>query len=894
MTLTAGARLGPYEILSPLGAGGMGEVYRARDTRLGREVAVKVLPADVAGDPERLRRFEQEARAASALSHPNILTLFDVGRHEATSYLVTELLEGESLRARLAHGPLPPRKAIELGVAMARGLAAAHAKGIVHRDLKPENLFLTGDGGLKILDFGLAKLTLPDSGAIAEATTIPGGTATGTVMGTAGYMAPEQVRGEPSDARADLFALGCVLYEAVSGRRAFAGNSAPETFSAILRDEPAPLALTAPLGGVLEGILRRCFEKRPDDRFQSARDLGFALEALAGSEGSAPLSAARSRRPRWGVREATAAGLALVALAVGVAVGVSLARPEPTLPVRLRTLTSSGHDFTPTVSPDGKTLAFVSDRDGRSRIWVKQLRSGGEAPITDGPDLNPSFFPDGESILYAHSESGRRALHRISLVGGQSRKLIEDAESGDVSPDGSRIAFVRVLDERGQRISILGLAGVDGSDSREIVRGGVGEALQLPRFSLDGATIAVQRGGQAGSRAEIRLVALDGGALRTIPAPLPNAVMSAVVWSDDGRSLFYAQGDSSLGGVVSTEARLYRYDFETGRSSHLLWLPAAPSTLALAADGRLIFDAAFPRENLRVIPLDEAAAGGGGHWLTRGFGIDRQPIVSPDGRQVIFSSRRSGNLDLWSLALATGAAQPLTDDPAEDWDPALSADGKRLIWSSNRSGTFEIWIADADGTHPRRLTDDGDAENPTATPDGEWIVYASGAPARAGIWKIRADGSAATQLLSGLQLNPEVSPDGQYVAYRIAFTGSTRALVRVLRVSDGAEVPFEIVASGSGSAREGRARWMRGGRALAFNAADERGVLGIFVQDFLPGVDTSATRRPLGGFDPDAPAESFGVARDDSFLVVAGLEESSNLVSAENVPGLDGGRRIRP
>jgi TolB-like protein len=324
MTLAPATRLGPYEIVAPLGAGGMGEVYRARDSRLGREVAVKVLPAEVATDPERLRRFEQEARAASALSHPNILTLFDVGRHEATSYLVTELLEGESLRERLAHGTMPPRKAIALGVDAARGLAAAHAKGIVHRDLKPENLFLTADGGVKILDFGLAKLTLPESGGMAEATTIPGLTATGMVMGTAGYMAPEQVRGDAADARSDLFALGCVLYEVVAGRRAFAGDTAPETFSAILRDDPPPLAVATPGGGALESIVRRCLEKRPDDRFQSARDLGFALESLgaaphpaAGASVATGTSAAR--------RRALATAGLLAALAVALAAGIAIA-----------------------------------------------------------------------------------------------------------------------------------------------------------------------------------------------------------------------------------------------------------------------------------------------------------------------------------------------------------------------------------------------------------------------------------------------------------------------------------------------------------------------------------------------------------------------------------------
>jgi serine/threonine protein kinase len=275
LTLASGARLGPYEIVAPLGAGGMGEVYRARDPRLGREVAVKVLPSEVARDPERLRRFEQEARAASALNHPNILTVHDVGAAGGTSYLVTELLEGESLRALLRRGALPPQRAVELALQSARGLAAAHEKGIVHRDLKPENLFLTGDGVVKILDFGLARLA-PEptsASALARAPTVENLTGEGAVLGTIGYMSPEQVRGEPADARSDLFSLGCVLVEMLSGKRAFAGESAVDTMHAILHDEPDAAESLAGAPTALGDLVSRCLEKRREKRFQSAADL---------------------------------------------------------------------------------------------------------------------------------------------------------------------------------------------------------------------------------------------------------------------------------------------------------------------------------------------------------------------------------------------------------------------------------------------------------------------------------------------------------------------------------------------------------------------------------------------------------------------------------------------
>ncbi|HEY3202631.1 MAG TPA: serine/threonine-protein kinase, partial [Thermoanaerobaculia bacterium] len=303
MSLLIGSHLGPYEILAPLGAGGMGEVYRARDTRLGREVAVKVLPAAFSADPDRLRRFEEEARAASALNHPNILTIHDVGQREGVPYVVSELLEGQTLRERLAAGALPARKVVEYATQIAHGLAAAHEKGIVHRDLKPDNVFVTPDGRIKILDFGLAKLTTPEGPdeAATGAPTAPG-TEPGVAMGTIGYMSPEQVRGQPADHRSDIFSFGAMLYEMLTGRRPFRGASAVETMNAILKEEPPEPSHWRPeVPPAFDRVVRRCLEKSPAERFQSARDLGFALSEA----GSAPAIAgvapapAGSRRPGY-------------------------------------------------------------------------------------------------------------------------------------------------------------------------------------------------------------------------------------------------------------------------------------------------------------------------------------------------------------------------------------------------------------------------------------------------------------------------------------------------------------------------------------------------------------------------------------------------------------------
>src|SRR5881296_2794 len=359
MSLSAGMKLGPYEIIAPIGAGGMGEVYKARDTRLGREVAIKVLPEAFSVDQERLRRFEGEARAASALNHPNILTIHDFGMQQGAPYVVSELLEGETLRERLAGEALPARKAVDYARQVAQGLAAAHEKGIVHRDLKPENLFVTKDGRVKILDFGLAKLTRPEvSIETTGAPTVTSGTDPGTILGTAGYMSPEQVRGQPADHRSDIFTLGAILYEMLSGKRAFRGDSALETMHAILKEDPPDLVETnrhLPPG--LERIVRHCLEKNPEERFQSARDLAFDLEVLSGISGPVPMPVAPSASR---AKKFISVFIGIVVLAAG-AIGGYFAGTErgktPSLAFRRLTF-RNGYVNWARFAPDGQTIIY--------------------------------------------------------------------------------------------------------------------------------------------------------------------------------------------------------------------------------------------------------------------------------------------------------------------------------------------------------------------------------------------------------------------------------------------------------------------------------------------------------------------------------------------------------
>jgi Tol biopolymer transport system component len=887
MAFTAGSRLGPYEILSPLGAGGMGEVYRARDPRLGRDVAIKVLPPSFSADADRLRRFEQEARAAGILNHPNITAVYDIGTHEGTAYVVSELLEGETLDTRLGEGPLSPRKAIAYALQIARGLAAAHEKGIVHRDLKPENLFVTRDGRVKILDFGLARFVSErplDAAAEHPMATLNQtaiATEPGIILGTLGYMSPEQVRGRPADPRSDIFSFGAVLYEMLAGKRAFPGTSAADTISAILREDPPEISRShRQIPAALERIIRHCLEKQPEERFRSAHDLAFALEAVSGASGStsAALPLAIRMRPRF-VRKNWRWILALgAAVLAGVLLDRFLRPPAEPHPVTFRPLTYSGTDFSPAASPDGRTLAFASERDGRRRIWLKQLAGGNEVALTSGPDDDPRFSPDGSMVLFARSEGSRTTLYRVPLLGGEPRKLAEDASDGDWAPDGRRIAFVRKNLKRGILGSSVFVAATDGAGAREVAR--IDEhALRWPRWSPDGRRIVLVDNGLAGASRPVLLVDVDSGKTRQIPPPGRGAVISAG-WSGDGSELLYTIG------VRGLETRLVRQR-ESGAARTLLWIPADSGILEILGPGSVLYETLSTRQNLRSI-FTGGPASSEDRWLTRGNSADRQPVYSPDGEWILFTSNRSGNLDIWKLSLKTGAVRRLSEDAAEDWDPTMTRDGRNLVWSSGRSGHLEIWMADADGSGARQVSHDGvDAQNPTVTPDGQWIVYNSGNLAGNGVWKIHPDGSGATRIVAGTTGHPEVSPDGQYALYLTGIQNQQET-IRVVRVADGEQVPFDIriAIRRPGAIRIGRARWMPDGRAIAFVAQDENGVYGIFAQDFVPGRDTSATRRPVGGFEKEAETESFGISPDGTHIVIAGWERVFSIMEADGVSGI--------
>jgi serine/threonine protein kinase/Tol biopolymer transport system component len=671
MSLSSGQSLGPYTIQAPLGAGGMGEVYRARDARLNRDVAIKVVPPSVADNPEALARFERESHAIAALSHPNILTIFDVGHSDGRPFAVMELLEGETLRARIAGGPLPVRKAVEIAGQIARGLAAAHDKQIAHRDLKPDNVFVTPTGGVKILDFGLARdtaahgqLTRVESPTMAPATT------PGTVLGTVGYMAPEQVRGEPADHRSDLFALGCVLYEMLTGERAYKRETAAETMSAILREDPpdpSTLNVTVPPG--VQRALRRCLEKRPQERFESARDLAFALEsAVDDSSASASAPSAPRRDRRW-----LLAGVAAVALGaiVGFASARAISRPSaasgPQLAAQFRQLTfDKGTIRDGRFTPDGQSIIYGAAWNGQP-LKLFMVR-------TDSPESAPLSLPDARLLSVSKAGElaislnhtfegwmGEGTLARSSLLGSAPRVVAEHVREADWSPDGGDLAVVRRADGFERLEFPLGtvLYQTSGyiSDIRFSPSGDRIAFADHPIYSDDAGTIAVV------DRAGHRSALSDGW-----------TSIHGLAWSKDGSEIWFG---ATKGVAVNPDGV-----FAVTSSGRLRAVTAGPTrykVLDIAADGRVLIGR--DRDD-RVVEAQLAGGATPADLTIRDASM--ATWVANDGSRALIADLSTAPYQTYLLKVGgspvrLGTGQPTALSPDGRWALAVPVDGHPLF-----------------------------------------------------------------------------------------------------------------------------------------------------------------------------------------------------------------------
>jgi eukaryotic-like serine/threonine-protein kinase len=780
-----GARLGPYEVVAAVGAGGMGEVYRARDTRLGRDVAVKVLPPEYAANPKRLRRFEQEARAVAALNHPNILAVFDVGSTAASSpgnetvhYLVTELLEGESLFQRLASGPLPIAKAVDVAVQMARGLAAAHEKGIIHRDLKPGNVFVTNDGHVKLLDFGLAKFAPPGvSDEVAGPTPLVDVTEAGAVLGTVAYMSPEQVRGRPVDPRSDIFSFGCVLYEMLAGGRAFQRESAADTFSAILHEEPGQLPPGVP--PALRRIVSRCLEKQPGERFASAHDVAIALQALEGLDPSAAVHWRLLPPHSWLLPAGVAAGvLALAAAGWWVAARGVTGRLPSFHPRRVPGQLGSVADVT--LSPDGTAVAYASVDGEASEIWIVDVRGGKPIRLTERGvrSAAPAWFPDGSAVAFSSDDGRSISVWRVPRFGGTPWLMVPDAREPAISPDGSRVAFARPRVDGALRIFVAPIAAPD--KARPLTGDDAGLWDQRrPAWSPDGRWICYE------DSRDIWLVASEGGAARRLTHADGSDQHAA--WSPDGRYVYFTSSRNGTHAVWRqrmngdqaervTQGTTFEEDPTVSRDGRYVAFLSGIETWTVALvdlrrgkvyrlghTGRTAYPAFAPGSGAIVcasdlggswdlwsFPLHDGAPGGEPTRLTDHPGECVAPTFSPDGRWIAYFRAVAGQRDVYIVSSAGGLATNFTAHPGVNIDPAWSPDGRELAFVSNRAGWHQLWTAPVvDGRRvgePRQITREvGDTFRPCWSPDGKELAYVLATEADRDVRIVAADGRGASR-----------------------------------------------------------------------------------------------------------------------------------------------------
>jgi Tol biopolymer transport system component len=782
-----GTTVSHYRILEKLGGGGMGVVYRAEDTQLGRSVAVKFLSRELAQDPRFLERFRREARAASALDHPNICQVYEIAEQEGQPFTVMQYIEGQTLKDRIAARPFKTGELLDLAIQVADALEAAHAKGIVHRDIKPANIFITPRGQAKILDFGLAKQApgerARELGEGETAGGAPGGdslTSTGMMVGTVDYMSPEQVRAEAVDQRTDLFSFGLVLYEMATRRRAFAGESPGAVFDAILNRAPIPPQRINPEAPPELGkIIEKSLQKERKLRYQTAADLRADLERLkremelrSVGTGLVPAPGHLPGGPlrRWAV--IALAGMVLLAVIAG-AVWFHFFRPGSKVagpPMRIVPLTSfAGHQDNARFSPDGNQIAFSWDGENENNydIYVKLIGTETPLRLTTDPnqDDSPVWSPDGRSIaFYRHSEQ-EDGIYVVPALGGPERKLHTPSlgaawfESLDWSPDGKYLAYVdRCNDQQAPTIFILA---VDNPDDQRALSASVGQEADFgPAFSPDGKTVAFTRLASGIAR-DLFLVRTAGGEPKRLT--FDNAPMGAASWTPDGAYLIYSS--DRFGG----SRRLWKVSASGGQPEPLSVGQGGAQSPAISSDGRRlaytqveyninIWRYEIPRSSGRSAPPTK---------LIASTGVNVVAQYSPDGKQIAFQSSRSGSMEIWVCDSGGSKPRQLTffGGPAAG-TPRWSPDSRELVFDATPEGHGAIYTLSVEGGRPRLLVSDASQLGaPSWSQDGKWIYFGSNKTGASQVWKEPAGGGQAVQVTKKGGNNPFESPDGKTLYY---------------------------------------------------------------------------------------------------------------------------------
>ncbi len=898
-----GQTLSHFRITAKLGEGGMGEVYRAEDLELKRQVALKLLPAAMAHDPQRLERFKREAEAIAALNHPNIVTLYSIetaemaeggsdGSAAPVHFLVMELVEGESLDQARPRGGWPLRKVLDVGLPIAEALATAHEKGIVHRDLKPANVMLTDDGRLKVLDFGLAKLAV-DGGEIASAaaaTQVATLTEAGMVMGTAPYMSPEQAQGQAVDARTDIFSLGSMLYEAATGVRAFHGDSTIDTLHKVVHGEPEPLAQRVPDAPLqLQWILRKALAKAPEDRYQSARDLVVDLKSLRrdlDSDSDLPtiMPGQVSALPIEGKKRSPARRMALAAAAL-IAVAAlfwflgrqSVAPDEDVVAnvgISKESITSSGLVTSAAISPDGKYVVYVESLQGEQSLNLRQL-SGVQSLQLIPPRAvaywGVKFSPDSSLVIFGvkEDENPTGAMYQISLLGGTPRRLVTRLDSTPTfSPDGTRMAW-NVANYPEEEQSSIMVAGADGAEPRVLATFDFPELIAPifhtgPSWSPDGRLIATSVLNSEGDR-RARVVAVDAESGEPRWEAGGSWGWSAMVgWLPEGEGLLAIAESNG-----EADAQVWFVPYPEGEVRRITSDFFDHRIISLTADGQqLLTISANARSDMFALSLDGSDRP---RKISRSrmdglFGFD----FTPDGR-LVYQTLEGGRLDLAVMNVDGSERQRLTDDEEGDRYPQVAPDGRIVVRTSTSAG-FRFRRFDPDGSNPYLLTEKLQQGRPHITPDGRWVVYTEVTAGVPKIWRVPLDGGTPELVIDRASRVPQVSPDGERIAFYCRGAEDDNHKICIASFETGeTEIEFEAEPSYGGSIL----RWTPDGQSLLINT--------------VPRDRANLYRQPLDGSEPvkltdfdDRRMYWFELAPDGNTLIVARGELSRDAVLIQN------------